>query len=45
MTLVLILTLFLGIFSSENPNNQQANNNSSVTSKIIKPIITDDTGG
>lgn len=44
-TILFILSLFLGLFSTENTNNQQANNLSAPTSKIIKPIITDDTGG
>ncbi|HUH73873.1 MAG TPA: hypothetical protein VLZ75_05640 [Chitinophagales bacterium] len=43
-TLALILSLFLGLFSSDNNNYQESNKISSPTSKIIKPIITDDTG-
>ena len=44
-TIGLIIALFLGLFSSENPNTEKSNNISSPTSKMIKPIITDDTGG
>lgn len=43
-TIALIISLFFGIFSSDNTNNQQSYNSNNPTSKIIKPIITDDTG-
>lgn len=43
MTIALLVSLFLGFFTTDN-TNQQSNANPTAKIVIVKPIITDDTG-
>jgi hypothetical protein len=45
MTIALLLSLFLGIFTDSNSATTQAEASATTNAKIIRPIITDDTGG
>lgn len=45
MTIALLLSLFLGIFTDSNSVSAQAEAQASTTTKVVRPIITDDTGG